>query len=282
VSFTRDIREEAHWARYHYNITKPCTECVIASLSADLEYADGSPVPSSSAWLHHSAVVIQGPRIHDPVCGESNTETLFSSGNERSTTRFYSPASPIRSGYRVRRADTLTVVGEYKSELDREQWVWLTLSWELFDGARPEFRDAHVVWLSTIGSLNCVRAAGGPRNPFGESNLTSAGVPKTLTFSEKSVPWVSPVDGTILGMGGHVHDGATSLELFQNGRRLCESRAGYSKGGSGGMGGMGRGDHAGGEHVRWALISRSESEAEADDWQLHDVVCPGHAHPAGR
>ena len=163
----------------------------------------------------------------------------------------------------MRREDALTVIGEYKSELDREQWVWLTLSWELFDGARADFRDAHVVWLSTIGSLNCARAAaGGPRSPFGESNLTSAGAPKTLTFSEKSMPWISPVSGTILGMGGHVHDGATSLELFQNGRRLCESRAGYSKGGSGGMGGKGNADHAGGEHVRWAWIPRAESEAE--------------------
>jgi hypothetical protein len=223
---------------------------MVASLSADLEYADGSAVSSANAWLHHSAVVIQGPRIYDPVCGESNTETLFSSGNERSTTRFYAPTSPIKSGYHVRAADTLTMIGEYKSELDREQWVWLTLSWEVFDGPQPRFRDAHVVWLSTISSLNCARTAG-LRNPFGESNLTSTGAPKTLTFSEKSVPWISPVSGTILGMGGHVHDGATSLELFQNGRRLCESRAGYSKGGSGGMGGMGHADHAGGEHVRW-------------------------------
>jgi hypothetical protein len=223
---------------------------MIASLSADLEYADGSLVPSSNAWLHHSAVVIQGPRVYDPVCGESNTETLFSSGNERSTVRFHSAQSPIKSGYHVRADDTLTVVGEYKSEVDREQHVWLTLTYEIFDGPQPRFRDAHVVWLSTIGSLNCARSAS-LRNPFGQSNLTSTGVPKTLAFSEKSMPWISPIDGTILGMGGHVHDGATSLELFQNGRRLCESKAGYSKGGSGGMGVMGHAaDHAGGEHVR--------------------------------
>jgi hypothetical protein len=230
---------------------------MVASLSADLEYADGTAVPSSAAWLHHSAVVIQGPHVFDPVCGESNTETLFSSGNERSTTRFHSAASPIKSGYHVRADDTLTIVGEYKSELAKEQYVWLTLSWEIFDGPQPAFKDAHVVWLSTINSLNCARSAG-LKNPFGESNLTSAGVPKTLTFSEKSMPWVSPINGVILGMGGHVHDGATSLELFQNGRRLCESKAGYSKGGSGGMGGMGHADHAGGEHVRYETKGRGQ------------------------
>jgi hypothetical protein len=223
---------------------------MIASLSADLEYANGSLVPSSSAWLHHSAVVVQGPKVFDPVCGESNTETPFSSGNERSTVRYYSPLSPIKAGYHIRPDDTITLVGEYKSEIDREQYVWLALSYEVFDGPQPKFRDSHVIWLSTINSLNCAKSAG-LKNPFGESNLTSAGAPKTLTFSEKSMPWTSPISGTILGMGGHVHDGATSLELFQNGKRLCESKAGYSKGGSSGMGGMGhRSDHAEGEHVR--------------------------------
>jgi hypothetical protein len=40
---------------------------MIASLSANLEYADGSPVPAANAWLHHSAVIMQGPKVKDPV-----------------------------------------------------------------------------------------------------------------------------------------------------------------------------------------------------------------------
>lgn len=231
---------------YHYNVTKPCKECILASLSADLEYADGSVVPSASAWLHHSALVVQGSRIFDPVCGESNTETPFSSGNERSTVRFYSPESPTKFGYRIHADDTMTIVGEYKNEIDREQWVWLALSFELFDGPQPEFRNSHVIWMSTIGSLNCDRDMN-QKNPYGASNLTSQGVPKTLAFSEKSMPWTSPINGTIVAMGGHLHDGGISVEFFKNGQKLCESTAQYKSGGTGGMGS--HSTHAGGEHV---------------------------------
>jgi hypothetical protein len=230
---------------YHYNITKPCKECIIASLTADLEYADGSRVPNPSAWLHHSAVVNAGPKIRDPVCGESNTETLFSAGNERTVTRFYNPTLPVKAGYRLHEEDVLTIVGEYKNEIDKEQWVWLTLTWELFDGKQPTFKDSHVVWMSTIASLNCAKYKNQP-HPFGEANVTAAGHPKPgkLTFTEHSVPWESPINGTVLGMGGHLHDGATSIDLFMNGKRVCEAKATYSNG----PGGMGS-NQSGGEHI---------------------------------
>jgi hypothetical protein len=150
------------------------------------------------------------------VCGESNTETLFSSGNERSTSKFYSgPKSPIKAGYHVHPEDTLTIIGEYKSEVDREQYVWLALSYEIFDGPQPNWRDAHVIWMSTIGSLNCAKDADA-KNPFGASNLTASGVPKALKFTEHSMPWTSPINGIVLGMGGHLHDGGVSIDFYQN------------------------------------------------------------------
>jgi len=160
--------------------------------------------------------------------------------------RFFSPKSPIKSGYRVTPEDTITVVGEYKSEIDKEQWVWLTLSWEIFDGPQPEFKDAHVIWMSTINGLNCAKNAGA-KNPFAETNLTTAGVPKVKTFSEHSMPWTSPINGTMLGMGGHLHDGGVSIELYQNGNRLCETKATYGSGPAA-VGAMGS-NHAGGEHI---------------------------------
>lgn len=68
-------------------LAKPCNECMIASLTAHLEYANGS-VTGSSAWLHHSVLVVAGPGIRDPICNFSSTETIFSSGNERSVTKY--------------------------------------------------------------------------------------------------------------------------------------------------------------------------------------------------
>jgi hypothetical protein len=100
--------------------------------------------------------------------------------------------------------------------------------------------------MSTIGSLNCAKFVDA-KNPFGSSNLTSSGVPKALKFSEHSMPWNSPINGIILGMGGHLHDGGESVEFYQNGKRLCESKATYSS--APGVASMGS-HHAGGEHVK--------------------------------
>jgi hypothetical protein len=241
---------------YHYNITKPCVDCYVASISADIEYFDGAKVPSSKAWLHHSALISQGEKVVDPVCGETDTETLFSSGNERATTRYFADGSPIKAGFRIRPEDTITSVGLYKSEVDEDQDIWLSLSWEYFDTAtNPGFRDSHVIWMSTLQGLGCKsdksytrNAQGIPLNPFGETNLTAAGVPKKQTFAEHSLPWTSPVNGIIMGMGGHLHDGGTSLEFFGNDKRLCEIKASYASGPAA-EGAMGS-NHAGGEHVR--------------------------------
>ena len=83
-----------------FNITKPCKECLIASLSANLEYADGTS-SKSSAWLHHSVLVVAGPKVKDPICGDSRTETIFSSGNERSTVKYTVHEQGIDAGYRL-------------------------------------------------------------------------------------------------------------------------------------------------------------------------------------
>jgi hypothetical protein len=81
---------------YLPNLTKPCSECMLASINADIEYADGSR-SGPSAWLHHSVLVVAGPTIRDPICNASNTETIFSSGNERSVTRYAFQSDKIKA-----------------------------------------------------------------------------------------------------------------------------------------------------------------------------------------
>jgi hypothetical protein len=44
---------------------------------------------------------------------------------------------------------------------------------------------------------------------------------------------------------GHLHDGATSIDLFMNGKRVCEAKATYSSGPSA----AGMGANHGGEHI---------------------------------
>lgn len=65
---------------YLPKMEKPCGECMISAINADLEYANGTQT-GSSAWLHHSVIITSSPRIRDPTCNETSTETIFSSGN---------------------------------------------------------------------------------------------------------------------------------------------------------------------------------------------------------
>jgi hypothetical protein len=83
------------------------------------------------------------------------------------------------------------------------------VAYEYYDGPRPDFKDTHIAWLN-VGKSSCFPNA---KSPFGESNLTSHGVPKKLVFEEASIPWTAPVSATILGVGGHLHDGALLVLL---------------------------------------------------------------------
>jgi hypothetical protein len=143
------------------------------------------------------------------------------------------------------------MVGEFKNELDKEQYVWLAISYEIYDGPRPEYRDSHVIWLNLGSGLNCNSKE---PNPFGASNLTKAGVPKTLVFAESTNPWTSPIDATLLGVGGHLHDGGISIDFYKNGGKICEAMAKYGSGPEAAAGAMGS-HHAGGDHITSVLNS---------------------------
>lgn len=63
------------------NATKPCSDCMITFMQADLTYEDGSYANSNTGmWLHH--VVLLSPSQRDTVCPKS-PERVFASGNER-------------------------------------------------------------------------------------------------------------------------------------------------------------------------------------------------------
>jgi hypothetical protein len=90
---------------------------MIGSISATLEYADGSS-PGGSAWLHHSVLVAAGPKIQDPICGDSRTETIFSSGNEKSTVKYAVHEQGVVAGYRLRQ--DVSPLMAYSSSMELE------------------------------------------------------------------------------------------------------------------------------------------------------------------
>jgi hypothetical protein len=194
----------------NFNVTKPCTGgCTILRLSADLEYADGkSASEGGAAWLHHITLLNSGPKTVEPNCGYPGVESLFMSGNERSSGGFGLPGSPIKSGYRLTDKDSLVLTTELMNMEDKEKYVWVTVTYELLDGQQPEYKQGRNIFLS-IGNVGC----GGFNltNPFGPSNTTLNAQPKALVLEEHSIPWKCPADGYVLSTGGHSKSSSSSV-----------------------------------------------------------------------
>ncbi|TLD29730.1 Threonine synthase [Venturia nashicola] len=209
---------------------KPCEgECMMLSLSADLEYADGSPGNNSNgAWLHHIVLLNAGPEVREPTCDMPRVENIFMSGNERSVGGWALENATIKSGYTLTPNDRFILSTELMNMDDKEKWAWVTLTYEYIDGpTQSGYKQGKIVW-QTIGVP--IGACGRTwTNPFGETNLTFTQRPKTQVFTEHSVPWTATRDAWLLGTGGHMHDGGVSTEIFVNKQRVCNSVPKYSK-----------------------------------------------------
>jgi hypothetical protein len=158
-------------------------------------------------------------------------ESIFESGNEKSYIPLSLGASFLKTGYNIKPDHKFTVINEFQNQKEEEQYVWLTLTYEYFDGPQPDYKQTKVLWLS-VGPSIC-----DPKrpNPFGASNLTVAGQPKLTVFEESSIPWTAPFNGTIVGMGGHLHDGGIHLRIYHNQEEECDATPDYGKPGKAGL-----------------------------------------------
>jgi hypothetical protein len=172
-----------------------------------------------------------GPSASTGACSQPlPIENMFMVGNEKSFVYFGLANSTIRSGYRLTPSDTLILDTQLMNMEDKEKWVWVTVTYEYLDGPQVGFKSGRNVWtsISTSTAGTCPMSK---VNPFGASNLTSEMNPKTLSLMEHSIPWQAPFDGYILMSGGHMHDGGTNIEIFQNDKLICTSIPVYGKSG---------------------------------------------------
>jgi hypothetical protein len=212
-------------------VKKPCDECTLLTLVADLEYADGSPANNSNgAWLHHVVLLNSGPGIIETNCGAS-VENIFMDGNERSLNGFALPNAAIKSGYNIGKANTFILQTELMNLQDKEKFVWMTITYEVLPGLHPDFKQGKTVWMNISPMMG--GACGKVQSPWGPSNLTASQQPKSLVFSEHSLPWTAPKDGWVMSTGGHLHDGGASLDVYHNNKVICRSMPHYEKGGHG-------------------------------------------------
>jgi len=210
------------WNVPRVNIEKPCQDCYITGIQANLTTANGQVGNvNNGLWLHHMVLLVSNPNgsRQDATCrsglqqvaigASAGAERLFASGNER-TKLDMSGASP-NYGYKVNTADRFNLVYELMNENTAAASVYIELNYNFKAGTTAGMRNVKPVWLDANGC--------------GVSEVPA----RTGQYQVATNTWTSTVAGPILGTGGHAHDGATNVIIRKNGQPICDSVAKYGE-----------------------------------------------------
>ena len=202
-----------------FPITKPCSDCYITGITPDLVDAgtDNSLNHANGGMLHH--VVNVNFDRNDPTCPpnlfgktiqqlgavEGGNERFFAAGNERTIMNL-----PDGYGYRVNGGDEWGLIFHIMNMTPqpREVEFKYTFNW-VSGGVEP----VKPIW-------------------FDIDQCEDSEVDMAAGYNDVHWDWRSSLNGTIVGIGGHVHDYGISiaLENVSRGENICTSVAGYSAG----------------------------------------------------
>jgi hypothetical protein len=213
-----------------FAIPRPCTDCWITAAIPQLKNADGTVANTDTgAWLHHFAFFNNGAL--DATCGATAIQLLgerfFVGANERTPGRF-----PANVGYRTRPLDSWSLLVDLMNTTTTAQQVSFELTWKWVPAATPNMRNGKPVWIDV--NADCAQS------PF----------PQQQGQYSKKRTWPVAVPGRVMGLAGHVHDGATRIILrnVTTGEVLCDAKAYYGGPGFEGPEGGGGHEHGGASH----------------------------------
>ncbi|KAF2664969.1 hypothetical protein BT63DRAFT_443282 [Microthyrium microscopicum] len=193
------------------NAAKPCDDCLITYMHAGLEYPNGTVANSDTGmWLHHSVAINVGRK--DTVCQASELapQRFFASGNERTPVDL-SVGGTSKTGYYLKAKDKMFMLMELMNEIPEMRDAVMTVDYEFIPGMPKGFQALDTIWLDIGGCMN------------------SDVPPTSNTTSDYTMQpaFKMPMDGMILGMGSHLHDGGTHLTVTKNDKEICNSVATY-------------------------------------------------------
>jgi hypothetical protein len=202
--------------QFRFFVEKPCSNCYVTSMQADLVYPDGRQAGySTDVQLHHMVLANWSFGRSDATCnfgfpiplGLIFGQRFFASGDER--TRIHYPAG---YGYRVDAFDTWNLIYELASISAQPQDVYIKMSYDFVPASTPGMRNVEPIWmdLAQCGFSEISRPAGP---------------------SQASWTWDVNRPGEIVAIGGHIHDGGINIVIRNDttGQVICDSRAGYGE-----------------------------------------------------
>lgn len=145
----------------------------------------------------------------------SKSERFFVSGNERTPLNYYQgDKGPGPSAYHIDAGDSFWYIFELMDTSIEDQIFYVTQTYDIVDGLLPTgWKDVKSVFLDVKSCL--------------DSEVHS---PVPAQFARESEPWTLIIEGKIVYLGGHVHDGGLLVDVMSNpSEQICRSSAKYSE-----------------------------------------------------
>jgi hypothetical protein len=114
-------------------------------------------------------------------------------------------------GYPVFAADRFGLIADLMNMNPTSKQVWMTMYYDYVEDHPSGWDEMKPVWFDV--------------NQCGTSEV--GGGTAGSNFKVTSSPWTASFDGEVMGVGGHIHDGGTNLEIVSNGQIACNSSAWY-------------------------------------------------------
>ena len=197
--------------QFAMNVEKPCTNCYITRMQADLVKADGTRAGfSNNLQLHHMVLFNRDTGRQDATCPSSLGllgQRFFASGDERSPVTF-----PEGYGYRVSSASSWLLIWDLASMSGVRETVYYQVDFEWVPASTPGMRDVEPVWLDV--------------DQCGDSQVNIPVGP-----SQQRWTWTVNRPGDLVAIGGHVHDHGIDIVARNDttGQVVCTSVAGYGE-----------------------------------------------------
>jgi hypothetical protein len=201
--------------QFRFFIQKPCSNCYITDIQADLVDASGRQLGFNTGQMLHHMVLASWTGRQDATCwlgfpfplGIMFGQRFFASGDERTDIRF-----PAGTGYRVDAMDTWNLIYDLANMNTTATSVYIKMHYEWVPMSTPGMTNVEPIWmdLAQCGFSEIARPAG---------------------TSQASWGWWVNRPGRIIGIGGHIHDGGTNIVIRNEstGQVICDSRAGYGE-----------------------------------------------------
>jgi hypothetical protein len=173
---------------------------------------------------------VVGPGRWDPTCYNNDkslphfaigsdpkhSERNFASGNERTPadlTSFIKNGKKI--GYFLQKTDEYRYIVDLMNMNMNDKTVYVTMTYDFFDGPIKEgWTDLQPIWLDVD-----------------QCGMSDIHPPKDkAAFTLLSQAWTPNVEGEVVGIGTHLHDGGTTLTIIvDNKTEACNSVAKYGE-----------------------------------------------------